>query len=418
MRKILLISYEYPPVGGAGVMKTLSLVRYIPEFGYQPYVISCANPRFDSPVTDEPQPENAKVMRSRDMLRLDYFIEAGKRMKGGSKGTLLTDLGGVRNTLLIDPQIGWFPSALRLARSVILKEGIDVVYSTVAGPLITSALVAIRLKRQFGDDLKFVIGMEDFWALRDNVPYLTPLHRFADLFFEREACLSADLITVGSETQRVTYATRYPSISEKFLTSYNGIETSEIPQAVPQIQEKFTITHAGTLDPSRSMAPLINAVYSLIESGQINRSKLQLVQRGRTHASEVDDIKERDVLGIVSILPPAPQSVAFQEIWASHVLYLMLPPESIGLTDRMYPYVASGNPTLALIPENECASFFRRYTNNVRIVKKEIDMQNAIKELYGLWEKKRLVREDRTQFIADFSKKSIVKVFVEKLNSI
>jgi hypothetical protein len=293
-----------------------------------------------------------------------------------------------------------------------------VVYSTVAGPLITSALVGAKLKRQFGDDLKFVIGMEDFWALRDNVPYLTPLHRFADQFFEREACLSADIITVGSETQRVIYATRYPSISEKFLTSYNGIETSEIPQAVHPIQDKFTITHAGTLDPSRSMTPLINAVYSLIESGQINISKLQLVQRGRTCSSEIDAIGKKDMLGIVSILPPAPQSVAFKEIWSSHVLYLMLPHRSIGLTDRMYPYVASGNPTLAFIPDNECAFFFQKYTNNARIVKGEKDMQYAILELYGLWEKKELIREDRTQFIAAFSKKSLVKVFVEKLDSI
>ncbi len=231
---VLMIAYYFPPMGGAGVQRTLKFVKYLPEYGWQPHVLTVRDSSRlqDSSLASE-IPDGLSVTRtpilhlpSQLPWRLRNFIS--------------------RWFLIVDGQIGWLPFANDPGRRVIEEHKVRIIYSTSAP--YTAHLIARRLQRQ--THLPWVADFRDPWMGNTLVNYPTEFHRRLNKRLEYSIFSEADRVILNTEGSLQYYAREYPDLpAGKLVTIPNGYDQDDIPNISPDQIKKtiFTIVHLGSL---------------------------------------------------------------------------------------------------------------------------------------------------------------------------
>ncbi len=170
-RRVLLIAYNFPPVGGAGVQRPAKWAKYLRRFGWDVTVLTTENPsvpvRDDSLLAD--LPEDVRIVRARTW-EPDYRVKQSlvgadterpgllRRLKSAAKGLARRC---VKLALQPDPQVLWNPNARRAGVAVLREQPHDAIL--VTAPAYSSFLVGAALKRQFG--LPLILDYRDEWDL-------------------------------------------------------------------------------------------------------------------------------------------------------------------------------------------------------------------------------------------------------------
>src|SRR6202158_1953944 len=164
-RRILIISYWFPPAGGIPVQRALSLARYLPENGFEVHVLAPRNP--PAPIQDPALlnliPPQVKVHRAFTPMppsdlrqKLWRMISKGKETASKTAadsshspafGMRSVISGLIRRLLSPDPEVLWIPFAKRPARRIVRRYAIDAVL--VTAPPFSAFLVGNSLKREF-----------------------------------------------------------------------------------------------------------------------------------------------------------------------------------------------------------------------------------------------------------------------------
>lgn len=164
-RRVLFISYAFPPTGGGGVQRSVKFAKYLPEFGWRATVLTSGNPSVplrDADLQGELDPSTT-ILRART-LEPPYAVkqaltDSGERRLAASARGLLRRLG--MRLLQPDPQVLWNPGAMWLARNALRKTEHDAIYAT--GPPFSSFLLGRALKKRF--HLPLVLDFRDEWLL-------------------------------------------------------------------------------------------------------------------------------------------------------------------------------------------------------------------------------------------------------------
>jgi hypothetical protein len=173
--RALLVTYVFPPVGGAGVGRTLKLSKYLPDQGVKPAVMTCANPSvpvFDESLLRDVHPD-MEIVRART-LEPSYGLkkatwESGTNGNGAptraSASRRLIGLAGglARAALVPDPQILWQPHAQVVLAQRLAARRDDVVF--ISGPPFSQFLLA-PLARARGTAV--VLDYRDEWVTYRN----------------------------------------------------------------------------------------------------------------------------------------------------------------------------------------------------------------------------------------------------------
>lgn len=227
MRRVLMVSYYFPPLGGIGSLRALKFATYLPEFGWEPTVLA---PRHGAYYRDPSLlfPEE-KVARtgSLELSRL------GKRAlgAGGSDtqpagvGPFLRRVRGLVRRFVYRPdaQVGWYPFAVAVGRRVLRERRFDAVFSS-SFP-ITAHLVARRLHRDTG--LPWVAEFRDPWT--DVANPGDPLRR-RDQRLERALASEAAAVVVPSPAWGALFRGKGARVVEVIT---NGYDPADIPPCQP-----------------------------------------------------------------------------------------------------------------------------------------------------------------------------------------
>src|SRR5438445_5212714 len=256
-QKLLIISYLFPPAGGIGVQRALSLAKYLPACGFEVHVLRANNAV--APVKDpgllKHLPPQLMVHNALTPELPFGFRQAAWRWlsppKGGSRPaaaaaqsrqsrlkSMVTGL--VRRVLSPEPEVLWVPFALRKARRIVRRHGIEVVL--VTAPPFSAFLVGNALKREFphltlvsdfrDEWLKFYLGTFDF----QKGDYTR--RRAAEI--ERETVEVSDLVVAVTYSTRDEMCSRYPGLPDRrFVCLSNGYD----PAVFAGFQSRH---HAGT----------------------------------------------------------------------------------------------------------------------------------------------------------------------------
>lgn len=357
--KVLIITYYWPPSGGAGVQRWLKFTKYLPASGWLPVVLTvkpeyAAYPFRDATLYGE-IPIDVEVVRTKATNYFSiYSKDAGKLpsagfAKGPAEGFKEKISRFIRGNFFIpDPRRGWNMYAFRAACKIIKEENIDHVITT--SPPHSTQLIGLRIKKKF-PHIKWIADLRDPWTeiYYYDMFYPTPLARQIDRYYEKTVLKKADLITTVGYTLGKQFEAIVPGIEEKIRVIHNGYDDSDFQNITPVIPERFTISFTGTISYAYPLDGFINAVKSLLSKGA------DLLVRFTGAVSGEQQKQMVAALGAehLEFIPYADHHKAIEQMVSSSLLLLVIASHKDNrsfLSGKLFEYIASGRPVLCLGP--------------------------------------------------------------------
>jgi glycosyltransferase involved in cell wall biosynthesis len=359
--KVLILTYYWPPSGGAGVQRWLKFSKYLPEFGWEPIILT-VDPEYAAyPVTDfslnNDLPSTIKVFTT---PATNYFSIYRKdkskiptagfanNIDNSVKGKIFRFVRG--NFFLPDPRRGWNKFAVRKASELIRDEGITHIITT--SPPHSTQLIGLKLKKRF-PGIKWIADLRDPWTdiyyYRQFYP--TILSKSIDERYEKCVLRKADKIITVGESLKAVFSYKGKGISEKTFVVTNGYDESDFnltPHAPPV---KLTITYVGTLSDIYPVEALVKALKMLAESGKDFTMRFVGTISDKSKDMLLADIPR----SYLEFLPYMAHNEAIRYMMSSSFLVLIIPLHSSNksiITGKLFEYIASGIPIVYIGPQD------------------------------------------------------------------
>ena len=396
MKQVLFISYLFPPHGGAGVQRSVKFVKYLPQFGWQPTVLTTNRlwTLNDYSFLNE-IPKQISIVRVNGPVlpyRLPWRLRQMIR----------------RWFLVVDHEIGWLPFAYRRGADTIRRKKFKILYST-ATPY-TCHLVALALKKTFG--LPWVTDFRDPWIDNYTARFPTPFHRAICAKLERSVVSAADRVLVVSEPMREQFQRRYDELpSNRFVTLPNGFDPADFEGIKPAPRDKrFTLTYTGSFyGKGRSPLSFLTALSQTLDRdlikptdicirfiGNVGHEAKKLVRQFRLGASI-------EFTGYLSHL----ESISHQ--LSADALLLIIGSANgseSGYTGKIFEYLACGKPVFALIPPGAASTLLTEARVGHIVPSDDIDaIANQFYNLYSKWRAGRLTVSPNSNVISRFDRR-------------
>jgi hypothetical protein len=267
--RVLLICYYFPPLGGAGVGRPLSLFRLLPSHGIQCDVLTVkpvAYRVFEPELLEGLDATCIHRAGSRDPQRLLRL--AGIRLVRESH---IRRAGWISNRFFPDPRIGWVAPAVRMARQLVQDNNYTAMIST--SPPISCHLVAQAIQTETG--LPWIADFRDFWIS----------HKIEDVFASRSRRERAWELIGTIKDRAAVVTTCNPAISEYLgggEVIYNGYDDTLAQHwRVPSDRTVMNIGLLGTFDELVPIEPLLRVLAMLRQSSPELFKNIRLLQVGR-----------------------------------------------------------------------------------------------------------------------------------------
>jgi len=360
-KKLLIITYYWPPAGGPGVQRWLKFVKYLPDFNVQPIVYIPENPTY--PIVDEglisEVSDKAIILKSKifEPYQLAGFLSK-KETKKISSGIIPTAkkqsfvekmMLWVRGNLFIpDARKFWVNPSVQYLKKYIQENNIDTIVTS--GPPHSLHLIGLKLKQELG--VKWFADFRDPWTTIGYHKSLK-LSSYADKKhkeLENQVLNTADTIIVTSKTTK----TEFQAITNKPIEVItNGYDVENVPKQT--LDEKFTLAHIGSFLSDRNPKILWESLQELISENELFKTHFQLKLIGKVSQEILDSISEFKLDSYLNNLGYVSHSEAVKHQKASHVLLLIEidseETKSI-IPGKLFEYMVSERPIIAIGPKD------------------------------------------------------------------
>ncbi len=364
MKKVLIITYYWPPSGGSGVQRWLKFSKYLPEFGIEPIILTvdpeyATFPGSDFTLEKEIHPSiTVYNTRAKNPLELYQKIRNKPAPQSGfsgekKKGLLDKIFRFIRgNVFLPDARIGWNPYAYSKAKELIKKHGIETVIIT--SPPHSSQLIGLRLKKEF--PIQLIADLRDPWTeiFYNKELFRTKWAERQDANMEKLCLENADQIVVVSDAIKRSFSDKYPDIQNKIVVIPNGfdeadfsMEKSVVLSEIPS-KEKV-ISYVGNLGEQYPIDGFLKAFSNRVNSEK--GWKLRFV--GNCHVGVKNKVENLNLTKQVEFIPYVDHAAAIQFMLKSTILLLIIPEVADNkgiLTGKLFEYLATRNPILLIGP--------------------------------------------------------------------
>ncbi len=351
MRRVLLIAFHYPPLReSSGIQRTLKFSRYLPEFGWEPAVLT-AHPRAYASVGAEQLgeiPSGMPLVRAFALDSTRHLALAGRY---------------ARATALPDPWASWWLGGVAQGLALVRRFRPELIWSTY--PIATAHAIGATLARLTG--LPWVADMRD--SMTEPGYPADPAKRRAYLAIERRAAMRAARVVFTTPGARRMYAERYPEVPDsRWAVIENGYDEENFARAgagVPPApgSRPLTLVHSGILYPSeRDPRPFFAALAALKRRGVVDAGRLRVVLRASGHdALHRSHIEAAGIADLVELAPSIAYERALAEMLAADGLLLLQAANcNHQIPAKLYEYLRAGRPIFALTdPAGDTAATLR-----------------------------------------------------------
>lgn len=365
MKKVLVIAYYWPPAGGPGVQRVLKFVKYLPEFGWQPVVMTVDKgdyPALDPSLVDEVPPETRVYRIPIWEPYAIYRRFSGKASEDPIPVGILAQkeelsfsqraMHWIRANLFVpDARAGWYRRAVGEARRIIEREGIDLIF--VSSPPHSLQLIGRKLRRIA--HIPLISDLRDPWT---DIHYYQDLKRLRltedlDRWLERRALSGADLVvTVSPGLAR--HLTRRAGGTDCRVV-YNGFDASDFEQVPehPPGERRFSLAYIGNLKANQNPPDLWLALRDLLDEDRGFAEHFRLALTGTVNADIHVGLRELGLAPFTVVEGYVPHREAIARMRGASVLLFIVPqaPDNLGiLTGKLFDYLAAGRPFLSVGP--------------------------------------------------------------------
>jgi glycosyltransferase involved in cell wall biosynthesis len=363
MQKLLIISYYWPPSGGAGVQRWLKLSKYLNELGTEIHILT-VNPDYASYMqTDESLEHdispNITVHTTKSFEPINIYARLVGKNKVPTAGFANVDtenfwvrvVNFVRSNLFIpDPRRGWIPFAVRTALEIIDEYQITKVITT--SPPHSTQLIGLKLRRKRA--IEWIADFRDPWT--DIYYYKILMHSFLssriDAGYELKVLTESDRIITANNSLKHLFISKSAKINPaKFFVLTNGFDPADFKDLRKAKSSKFRIVYTGTMADQYHPDNFILALADFIHSNEVKDIIFTIV--GKVSQRILEKIQAMKLLPYFEHIQTVPHSEinAYQK--NAEVLLLMIPQvdhsDSI-IPGKIFEYLATGNVVLNIGP--------------------------------------------------------------------
>ncbi|MDI1355573.1 MAG: glycosyltransferase [bacterium] len=370
MPKVLILTYYWPPSGGAGVQRWLKFVKYMRHFNWEPVVYTAQNG--EMPVLDESLQKDvpAGIVVLKTPIWEPYtiykrFIGRKKEDKINASFLNETKKAGITEKISVwirgnffvpDARKFWIKPSIRYLTEYIQKNEITHIIST--GPPHSMHLIALGLKKKF-PQLKWLADFRDPWT---NIDFyeklmLTPIANRRHHRQELSVLEHADAVLSIGQHMSDEFAAIYKSgvgkAADKFKVITNGYDDEDTAGAAVTKDLKFSIAHIGTLVKDRNPDVLWRALKEMLSEDADLKNSLEIKLVGKVDLFVKEQIEQYGLTAYVRKIDYLPHNEVIREQQRSQVLLLLVNNTKNArgiLTGKFFEYMSSGAPILAIGP--------------------------------------------------------------------
>jgi len=427
-KKILIITYYWPPAGGPGVQRWLKFAKYLPEFGWKPVIYTPENPSY--PLLDESLmkdvPKDLEIVKTKiwEPYQLaEKLNKSNKKFKAGQfdvgknqswKSKLSIWVRG--NFFIPDARVFWVKSSVKFLEQYLKENQIEVVVTS--GPPHSLHLIGLNLKKKL-PNLKWIADFRDPWTEISYYKHLK-LTKSSDQKhrqLESEVFRNADITLATSYTD----AENFRKNGANALCITNGFDESDSNNQTLKFsdtQTTFTLSYLGVLEQLRNPENLWKALNDLVTENAEFAEKFTLKFAGRIDDKILNSIEHSNLKNHILNLGYLSHDKAIEEMQTSEILLITNFPNDSSkgiIPGKIFEYLATGKQIISFGPKDADVS---KILNETQAGKHfSYDDSGKIKEFilekFELWKEGNL--SENTQNIEQFSRKNLTKKLVEIL---
>lgn len=371
MKRVLIITYYWPPSGGSGVQRWVKFTKYLPQNGWQPVIYTPENPELiavDSSLESE-IPSEAEIIRRPIVEPYEIYRKLSGR-KGNAGNGEVNPINSQKKTLfqrislwirgnffIPDPRCLWIRPSVRFLKKYLEEHPVDIIVST--GPPHSMHLIARRLALATG--IPWVADFRDPWTKMFYFKHLD-LSKWAKqrhLQLEKKVLDDADAVVAVSPLVQKDFQ-KMTETPVWLIT--NGFDEDDFDSAMEELKvseadfgsdndRDFNIVHTGLFAADGNPENLWKALARIYreDSGFARRLKIRLV--GKTDPQIIDSIKSYGLGHALDNIGYVPHEVAVREQCGASVLILPLrkePEYKATVPGKLLEYLASRRPVLGI----------------------------------------------------------------------
>lgn len=397
MKKVLIITYYWPPAGGPGVQRWLKFVKYLRDFEIEPIVYIPKNP--DYPIVDttlvKEVPEGITILKK--PIFEPYFLAklfSKKETKTISSGVITEQKKQnflqkvflyIRGNFFIpDARKFWVKPSVKFLSDYLDKNEIDTIITT--GPPHSLHLIGLELKRMH--DIKWFADFRDPWT---EIGYhkklkLSTASKSKHIALEKEVLNTADHIITTSFTTQKEFSLKTSKPITVITNGYDSIENNET-----ELDSKFTIAHIGSLLSGRNPENLWQVLKELISENEDFKKDFILKLVGTVSEDVVNTIEKFGLKSNLEVKGYVSHNEANRIQRSSQVLLLVEinSEEAKGIIPgKLFEYISSKRPIIAIGPkdwdvkniiEKTAAGFCLEYQDSIKLKKQILEYYEHFK---------------------------------------
>ncbi|WP_336731329.1 glycosyl transferase family 1 [Chryseobacterium sp. VD8] len=427
-KKILIITYYWPPAGGPGVQRWLKFAKYLPEFGWKPVIYTPENPSY--PLLDESLmkdvPKDLEIVKTKiwEPYQLaEKLNKSNKKFKAGQfdvgknqswKSKLSIWVRG--NFFIPDARVFWVKPSVKFLEQYLKENQIEVVVTS--GPPHSLHLIGLNLKKKL-PNLKWIADFRDPWTEISYYKHLK-LTKSSDQKhrqLESEVLKNADITLATSYTD----AENFRKNGANAICITNGFDESDSNTQTLKFsdtQTKFTLSYIGVLEQLRNPENLWKVLNDLVTENAEFAEKFTLKFAGRVDDKILNSIKHSNLKNHILNLGYLSHDKAIEEMQTSEILLITNFPNDSSkgiIPGKIFEYLATGKQIISFGPKDADVS---KILNETQAGKHfSYDDTEKIKEFildkFKLWKDGNLSENKKN--IEQFSRKNLTKKLAEIL---
>ncbi len=382
-KKLLIVTYYWPPSGGSGVQRWLKFVKYLPSFGWTPYVFTPENPSVEG--SDESLlkdvPKEAEVIHFPIWEPYGLFRKTSSLVtkpvrqidlvSTGKRGVIQSFATWVRGNLFIpDPRIFWVKPSVQFLSDFLKSNGIRTLVTT--GPPHSMHLIGLKLKKK-DPSLRWIVDLRDPWSewdLLDTLSLTSWARRRHQQLEKRVLQLADEVITIGPY-----HVDRFEKLGgRKVHLLTNGFDEDDFSGIHRERTKVFTVRHIGMVDELRDPRPFMEALKSLLIEIPLLKEKIVVEFIGAVNSAFRSFVVSDPLLADVTrFRDPMPHNELLG-LYGSTDMQLLILAHTVlapgNLPGKFFEYLASGNFIFGIGPAAGDAATILRETGAGEIIER------------------------------------------------
>lgn len=427
MKKVLIITYYWPPAGGPGVQRVLKFVKYLPQFGWEPIVLTVKNGEFpaidqslekDIPVNCtvykakslEPFALYKKFIGKNDDNEIPTFV-LNKNKSDSFKDKLAKWIR--LNFFIPDAKIGWIPFAVSDGIKIINKHNIDLIFSS--SPPHSVNIVGKKISQKSG--LFWVADYRDPWTDAfwheggSNRNYFS--HKI-DSILEKSCLARANTISTVSESLIKLFERK---AKNDYMLLPNGFDSDDFNNIINSSSQKFRIHYIGYLGKDQKINNFLEAIISLPKE---LIQKIEINFYGNIHQTIIDKIDSLALKNVIKINPYVSHKDAVNIMKNSELLLLVIPDvrkNALIVTGKLFEYLATENYILGIGPTDSDVIKILNKTKCGEMFNYSDDLNKVLTRQIQKWENGQQISVN-SEALQNYSRKALASQLAEKFNQV